>query len=39
MSRWFIIQGKSMTKEEAIVKILKVLNSLMAVMSKTEEDE
>lgn len=28
-----------MTKEEAIVKILKVLNSRMAVMSKPMRDE
>ena len=28
-----------MTKEEAIVKILKVLNSRMAVMSKPMKDE
>lgn len=28
-----------MTKEEAIVKILKVLNSRMAVMSKPNRDE
>ena len=29
----------TMTKEEAIVKILKVLNSRMAVMSKPMRDE
>ena len=29
----------TMTKEEAIVKILKVLNSRMAVMSKPNRDE
>lgn len=28
-----------MTKEEAIIKILKVLNSRMAVMSKPMKDE
>jgi hypothetical protein len=30
---------RSMTKEEATVKILKVLNSRMAVMSKPMRDE
>jgi len=35
----FIIQRKKMTKEEAIVKILKVLKSPMMVMSKPNKDE
>ena len=30
---------KKMTKEEAIIKILKVLNSRMSVMSKPMRDE
>jgi hypothetical protein len=33
------ILTKTMTKEEAAVKILKVLNSRMAVMSKPMRDE
>jgi 3-hydroxyisobutyrate dehydrogenase-like beta-hydroxyacid dehydrogenase len=39
MSRWFIIQGKSMTKEEAIIKILKVLKNAMLVVNKNNRDE